>query len=409
MSASIHRPLGPSGPELTFRYRAARRDGVVERGTVAAASAEAAAALIAERGHWVLEVHAAPPTRSSGWRVSPAEIGLGLRLLGTLLDAGLPVSRALAAWADVAPDAWRPALPSIRDAIQRGESLATALARAPIAVPPVVVGIVRAGEAGSGLAAAVRRAALVMESAAATRAAIRAALAYPIILAAVGSGSIALLVGVVLPRFASILGDLGQALPPTTRIVLAIGSAARADAIPAAVLVAVVAAVWYRWSTSEAGRPLWHGWMLTLPLLGHIRRSAATARYARALGALLESGVPIGAALRAAADAVGDAALAARVLRARDRVIRGERLAESLRAEDASTPTALRLVRAGEESGRLAELLGHAAALEQERSEQAVRSAVRMIEPALILLFGGLVAFVAAALLQAVYSVRPGA
>jgi general secretion pathway protein F len=392
-----------------YRYRAARSDGTIDYGTVRAASPQAVNALIAERGDWALDVE---PERF-GWahsrKLSSADLALGLRLLASLVDSGLPITRALGTLQDVAPDSWRSSLPVIRDAVHRGESLANALAGAPITLPALVIGIIRAGETGSGLAQSIQRSAALMESVAATRAAIRAALAYPLILSVAGAGAVALLVGVVLPRFASILNDLGQALPPTTRLVLTAAQIFRAAAVPGVIAVAIATILMRTWSASPRGRPLWHAWLLASPLLGPIRRSSATARYAHALSALLESGVPAGIALRSAADAAGDAAFGSRLLRARDRVVHGESIAAALMAEDASTLTTIRLVRAGEESGRLAELLAHAAMIEQERAERQVKNAVRLLEPALILAFGGLVAFVAAALLQAVYSVRPGA
>jgi type II secretory pathway component PulF len=108
-----------------------------------------------------------------------------------------------------------------------------------------------------------------------------------------------------------------------------------------------------------------------------------------------------------AARASGDASLTRRILTARESVVQGRRPSDALSEEAALTPTAVRLARAGEETGRLAAMLSHAAALERERAESMVRSAVRLLEPALILVFGGLVALVAAALLQAIYSVRP--
>jgi general secretion pathway protein F len=394
--------------ESTYRYRAARPDGTIDHGAVRAVSPDAVSTLIANRGDWVIDVRPERIawTRSRG--LSAADLGLGLRLLASLIESGLPIARALGTLQDVAPDSWRPSLPAIRDAVHRGESLANALDGAPIAMPPVVIGIIRAGEAGSGLAPSVRRAAALMESAAATRASIRAALAYPLILSVAGAGAVMLLVGVVLPRFASILNDLGQALPPTTRIVLTAAQFARASAIPGLVAVIVATLVFHAWASSTNGRPQWHRFLLSAPILGTVRRSAAAARYAHALSALLESGVPAAVALRSAAAAAGDAAVSNCLLRARDRVVHGESIASALSAEDASTPTMIRLVRAGEESGRLAELLAHAAIIEQERAERSVKNAVRLLEPALILAFGGLVAFVAAALLQAVYSVRPG-
>jgi general secretion pathway protein F len=97
-----------------------------------------------------------------------------------------------------------------------------------------------------------------------------------------------------------------------------------------------------------------------------------------------------------------------RVLLARERVVQGAPLTAALATENTCTATVLRLARAGEESGNLAEMLTHAATLEQERATRNLKSVIRLIEPMLILVVGGLVAFVAAALLQAVYNVRPG-
>jgi len=108
-----------------------------------------------------------------------------------------------------------------------------------------------------------------------------------------------------------------------------------------------------------------------------------------------------------AAQAAGDAAIQERILAARTSVVAGARPSAAFLTEHALTPIAARLVRAGEETGALATMLAHAARLEGERATQRVRAAVRLLEPALILTFGGLVALVAAALLQAIYSVRP--
>ncbi|NUS97110.1 MAG: hypothetical protein HOQ11_06860, partial [Gemmatimonadaceae bacterium] len=178
-------------------------------------------------------------------------------MLGDLLESGLPIARALAALDDLAPPSWRELLPVLRERIREGAGLARALGSAPVEVPSLVIGIVQAGEAGSGLAAAVKRSADIMEEAAATRAALRNALAYPIVLATAGAGSVALLVGVVLPKFARILADLGQALPPTTRLVLGAASMIRGAALPAAIAIALGAVVWLRWVATPEGRRAW--------------------------------------------------------------------------------------------------------------------------------------------------------
>ncbi len=214
----------PGSPAVeSYRYRAARSDGTLELGELRAGSRDGAVAALSARGLFPMEVSARP---------APSELALGLRVLASLLEAGLPMSRALAAFEDLAPPRWRPAMRPLREQVREGQSLAVAMSRSALEIPPLVVGIIHAGEAGSGVAKAVRSAADLTEQAAAVRATIRAALTYPAILAVAGAASIALLVGVVLPRFALILVDLGQALPPTTRFVIAAAAAVRSGALP---------------------------------------------------------------------------------------------------------------------------------------------------------------------------------
>ena len=392
----------------TYAYRAARRDGAFETGTVEAPTREGASALLSARQLFPIEIRLETAPEARRRRIPVADLALGLRLLATLLESGLPMGRALAALDDLAPPSWREALPAIREAVREGKSLASALAAAPIDFPTLVIGIVQAGEAGSGIASAVRRAAELMESAAATRAAVRGALAYPLVLAGAGAASVALLVGIVLPRFASILADLGQSLPATTRIVLGSAAVLRAGALPGLLCLLGAALLWRGWTSTANGSRQWHELLLSLPLIGPVRRSGGVARATAALAALLTSGVPVATGLLHAARATGDAALGRRLLAAREAVIQGAGIAQALESEGAATPTVVRLVRAGEQSGQLSAMLMHAARLESERVEQMVRGAVRLLEPILILIFGGIVALVAAALLQAVYSVRPG-
>lgn len=390
-----------------FAYRAARADGAFEHGVLAAESRDAALRALAAQGLWAVDLNAARSDDDLRARLSSADLALGLRVLATLLESGLPVSKALAAMPELAPDAWHASLPSLARAVREGASLGAALERSGLAIPAVVLGIVRAGEAGSGLARAVRRAADLMDEAAATRSAVRAALIYPCILAVAGTLSVGILVGVVLPRFGAILVDLGQALPPTTRFVLQASAVARVAALPAGVATLIILVSWRSCVSRGGGAIRWANLLLAVPVIGTIRRSAATARVCAALSALLESGVALSSALTHAARAAGDAAIQDRVLAARTSVIAGARPSAAFLTEDALTPMAARLVRAGEETGALVPMLAHAARLENERATDRVRSAVRLLEPTLILAFGGLVALVAAALLQAIYSVRP--
>lgn len=390
-----------------YAYHAARADGALETGVVEAATREAASAKLAERGLFPLDLtlRECASTRTS--RVSADDQALGLRMLATLLEAGLPMNRALGALSDLAPASWASGIATMRESVREGCTLGHALTDSGIGLPPVLLGIIHAGEAGSGIAPAVKRAAVLAESAAETRRAVRGALAYPLVLATAGLATVALLVSIVIPRFAGILADLGQELPASTRLVLGAAEWARTLTMPMMLVVGLLVVVWRAWIADDAGGRRWHGWLLSMPAIGRVRRSAATSRACAALAALLDSGVALPVALAHAARASGDAALGSRLLAVREAIAHGERMSAAVDRERALTTTAVRLVRAGEETGRLGAMLEHAARIEGERATQLVKNAVRLLEPALILAFGAIVALVAAALMQAVYSVRP--
>ncbi len=398
--------MSPAIAGTAYNYRAARLDGALESGVLDAESRAAASAALTERGLFPIEISIAREHASERVALPVADLAVGLRVLATLIESGLSMSRVLATFAELAPASWEKLTPSLAEAVRSGSSLGAALAAAPVEIPPVVVGIIQAGEGGSGIATAVRRAAELTESTAARRAAIRAALAYPVILAVAGTASVALLVGVVLPRFSAILADLGQALPPATRLVLSLSEFVRAAAFPGLIALIAVALAWRAWVRTDAGARRWNELLLGIPLVGAIRLSAASARVCAALASLLESGVSVSGAMLHAARAAGDAEIAVRVRASRESVVAGQGMARALGATTAVTGTAVRLIRAGEETGQLPAMLWHAAKLEGELAERRLRDIVRLLEPALIVIFGGMVALVAAALLQAIYSVR---
>lgn len=389
----------------TYRYRAINEQGSMVRGTVRGSNPDAIADRLRATG--LLPVSLAPAARISRSRSLPtSDVAAGLRMLSALFEAGLPMSRALDAFEGIAPATWRGAIEPVRDRIRGGEMLASALAHE-LRLPAVLVGIIAAGEAAGALAQAVERAAALAEDDAELRSSIRGALVYPAILLVAGAASVGLLVTVVLPRFATILGDLGQRPPAMTRFVLSATGALHASwagLLLSGILTVILVHLLVR--TEKGGRMV-SGIMLRFPGIGPIRHASATSRACLSLSALLDSGVPIAHALTHAADAAGDAAVAARMRAARQAVIEGSRLGASLLATDALTVPALQMVMAGEESGRLAMMCAHAGRLEARRAREGTRAAVRLLEPGLILVFGAIVAVVAAALLQAVYTVRP--
>jgi general secretion pathway protein F len=256
-----------------------------------------------------------------------------------------------------------------------------------------------------GLAQALAQAGAQLERDAETAARVRAALAYPALVAGVGALSVTFIVTIVVPRFASLLGDLGQDLPLATRVLVSLSDVLR-HAWPV-LLGGLAAAVVLVGKLIAHHRIAWHAWLLDVPLVGAVRHGLATARVGRTLAALLATGTPTLQALSVAREAAGDAGVADRLARTRDRVAEGAPLSQALGATGALTENAVQLAALGEGSGRLPVLLAKAADLEEQSAERRLKMLVSLLEPGLIVAFAGMVAFVAAALLQAVYAVRP--
>ncbi len=384
-----------------FRYEAARSDGGLVRGLLDATSEPAAAALLSARGLYPLLVES-PPVRAG--RPSRRAQATVFQSLAAFVDAGVPLERAIQATERVASRPLRDALGRVAQRVREGSSLGMAL-EGEGSFSAVSVGLVRAGERGVGLGAALSQAGAQLEREAETEARVRSALTYPTLLAVVGTGAITLIVLFVIPRFAALLADAGQTLPTATRLLLALSAGVRSyglvlGAAGVALAVALARAISER-------RPAWHAWLLRVPVVGPLRLALASARAARTLGALLGSGTPALVALEIAREAAGDAAVATRIAAARSRVAEGQGLTAALEATGALTSSALQLASIGEGSGRLPALLAKAAELDDHEAERRLKTLVSLLEPGMILLFGALVAFVAAALLQAVYALRP--
>lgn len=389
-----------------FTYRAYRADGGRLTGQIESPSASAAAATLSRRGLIPVRLNRLSPTDLWGWRrPSRRDLATVLQSMASLVDAGVPLQQALEATADLAPASLRNALIRIENRVRDGFSLARSMEGESGLFSQVTIGLLRAGESGVGTGPALDQAALQLEREAESAARIRAALTYPILLSVVGTLSIALITFFVVPRFATLVADSEQALPVATATLLAASGILRSHGIVLG-LVAAFLLIGCGWLASHYPATL-HRWLLGVPSIGTIRHGFATARAARILGALLGAGVSAVTALETAARSVGDHTLHGRLLQAAERVRDGSGIAPALESVRALTSTATRMAGIGEASGRLSTLLLKAATLEEQAADGRLKSLVGIIEPLLILTFAAVVAFVAAALLQAIYSVRP--
>jgi type II secretory pathway component PulF len=335
------------------------------------------------------------------------DLAVVFRNVATLVGSGVPVEAAIAASEGLVHSRLGRALADVRRLVREGKSVADALRSLPHVFPRSLVGVISAGEGGSRLESALESAAVQLEAEAELTSQVRSALAYPLLLLFMGIATIVVMGTVVVPRFAVILNDLGAELPASTRALLALAGTMRVAAIPTllAGLVAIPCgrALLARPSHRERVDRL----LLQLPVIGGLRLGFGSARTCRALGGMLSNGMPLLTALDAAAEASGDLEMSARLNRARSRVARGSPLTRALDDERALSPMALQLVGIGESSSRLGPLVSRAGDMSADRAERALRTAVALLEPLLVVALGLFIALAAAAILQAVYSVRP--
>ncbi|MEJ2677698.1 MAG: type II secretion system F family protein [Gemmatimonadota bacterium] len=394
-----------------YRYRAATAAGQIREGVLQAISRETVLRDLRSQDLTPIrveraEVAATVRRRLPGMGAPP--VWSVARELATLLDAGLPLDGALET---VIRSAGHPgltgALVQIREDVRGGATFSESLARHPRYFPSLVPALVRAGEATGALDTVMDQVANHLEEGAELRSQVRAALLYPVLMACVATLGILVLLVFVIPRFAAILLDVGGQLPLTTRMLVLGGSVLTQWWWLVVGLGIGLGVAARRAFQTPATRERFDGWRLGLPWVGELERRFIAAHFTQTLGLLLGSGVGIVEALRIAGGTIGNRAARGNVERATVRVAEGASLASSL--EGTLPAMAVRMLAVGEESGRLEDLCSRVGRAYSREVRRILQTGVSIIEPALILVFGVLVGFVAIAMLQAIYSINTGA
>ncbi|HYH20198.1 MAG TPA: type II secretion system F family protein [Azospirillum sp.] len=397
----------------TFRYKAVSASGQTVEGTLEAGDKATAFRRLSEMGY--LPIRADPA--KGGLRfdidltalrrgVSRSELVATTRQLATLVDARVPLDRALEMMAARgASRAMRTVLSDVLDRLRGGATLTDALASHPGAFPSFYVNMVRAGEAGGALEAVLARMADHMERAAAMRETLRSALIYPIVLLVMVCATIVVMLTVVLPQFQGMFEEAGARLPAAAVAVIRAGELFRAWwwTLP---LACVASIVWLRAALSQPAQRLrLHARVLRLPIVGDIVTKAETARFTRALATLTGNGVPMLQALSIVRDTVANAVLRRALDEVTASVRKGQGLAEPLERIGSLPPLAVQLVAVGEETGQLVPMLAKVADVFDREVQVAVGRMVDLLTPALTIGLGLIVATIVGAILSAILSV----
>jgi general secretion pathway protein F len=394
-----------------FAYHALAESGAAARGLIDAATPRHARQLLRARGLYPTRIDTGTGSRTTSRRpaTDPATLALATRQLATLLTAGVPLTEALEALADIdRGTGWDAIWTTVRAAVREGSPLATALEAHPGVFPPTYAAVVQAGERSGTLPAGLGRLATQLDANAATRAAVRSALTYPGIMLVVTAAMLGGLLVWVVPPLTQLLRDTHATLPLATRLLLALTTAAQRTGWVVVPLTLAGAIGLRSWAATATGRAQVDAALLRLPAIGPVVRAGATARVARTLSVLAASAVPIDAALAQAATAAGNEPIRRAIAGAGADLARGQTLAAALDHTRVFPPIVIRLAATGERGGTLAAALDRAADTLEADAAQRVRTLTGLLEPALVLIMGAVVLALVSAILLPLMTLSAG-
>jgi len=334
-------------------------------------------------------------------RVRQSEITMMTRQLSTLIGAGFPLVSAIYTLVPQAEShTLKKMLSKIKDSIEEGKSFAGALSIYPDIFSPIYINMVRAGESSGTLEIVLDRLADITEKQQNLNNKIKSIMAYPTIMAVLGTTVLFFLLAVIVPRLTAIFADVNQALPLTTRILIEISGILKSSWWLFLFLVAGGVILFRYIKKTAKGRHTIDKIFLRLPLVGPLVKKLAVARFARTLGSLLENGVAMLSALDIVKNIVGNVIIADSVESSAREVEKGYGLGKALEADKVFPYLSVQMIQVGEQSGELEAMLSKIADVFENEVESTMVSLTSLLEPLIILIMGVVVGFVVLSIVQ---------
>ena len=399
-----------------FQYKAVTPSGEVQEGVLEASSTPAAVSRLQSMGLIPIRAEEAGAAKTgvaqpraslfSRKAITQDDVTVVTRELATLLKAGLPLDRSFEILINLAASP-RVAelLGRIRNDVRGGAALSKALEAQRSIFSRFYVNMIRAGEAGGSLPTVLLRLAEYLERAKALRNNIMASLTYPAFLAVVSLLAVIVLLGVVVPRFKPIFANAGKAIPLTTQIVLFAGDALRNWGWLMLILAAVAGYFLHRRLQEPDARYKFDRWLVTGRVVGPLFSRVEMARFSRTLGTLLGNGVTLVAALNIVRETMSNSFLAEAIGGVGRELKEGRGLGRPMMETGRFPMLAVHMILVGEETGRLDQMLMQVAETYDQEVDVAIRKALALLQPVVIVGMAMVIGFIIIAILSAMLSV----
>ena len=327
--------------------------------------------------------------------------------LSTLISAGLPIDRSLTILGTLTEnERLRETVKDLLKRIEGGNSFAEALGYYPRIFSKLYVNMVKAGESGGFLETILSRLAQYLQSTKEIRDYLISVMIYPLILTIVSGISIIILMTFVIPRFGRIFSDMGQAIPVPTQILLMVSEFVRSYWWVGLAILALVYFGLRKYLQQEERRYQWDQFKLKWVVIGSLIKKVEVARFSRTLGTLLQSGVSILPALNLTKEISQNRVISRSITHVHDRLREGKAMSRSLEETEIFPPLAIQMIGVGEETGRLDEMLIKVAETFEDNVQKALKRAVSLLEPLIILIMGVVVGFIVISMLLAIFSIN---
>jgi general secretion pathway protein F len=334
-------------------------------------------------------------------RVSTSDVAIATQQLAVLLRSGVPLVEGLSALIDeLDQPELKTAFTDTRNQVNEGVTLADAMKAHPKVFPTLYVNMIAAGEASGTLEEVLARLAEFLDDQTRLQSKVRAALAYPLVMAVVVVLILFLMMSVVVPKVTAIFENFNQSLPWYTNLLIWVSEVLSSYWWLLGALLGGGIYWFRRWRNTEEGRKKWDIFVLEVPLIGPLMTMVAVTRFSRTLATLLASGVPVLTAMDITRNVLGNTELMRVVENARESVREGEGIAKPLREAGRFPPMVTHMIAVGEQSGQLEEMLIHVADAYDQQVEVRVGAMTSILEPLMIVVMGAVVGGIAFAILM---------
>lgn len=398
---------------ITFAYQARDASGRIVSGIQDALNEDNAVTSLMSRGLMVLslqEKSIASKTRKKVWTVKETDLVLFTRQLATMIEAGISLVQGLTALYDQSDPKrqrnLRHVVSDVTTRVQGGETFHEAIAKHPRVFNRLFVSMVKAGESGGLLAEILERLAGFLEATARLKKKVKSAMTYPVIVVCIAFAITTFLIVRVVPIFGEIFKDFGAKLPAPTQFLIDVSEFIRSEWYFLVVgIVGTIVGV-RTFLRSKRGKELWDKWKLKLPVFGPLTHKIAMSRFARTFAQLIRSGVPILEVIDIVGGASGNHVIEMGIKSVGSDVEKGDNLSVAMSKKPIFPPMLLRMVAAGESTGKIDNMLEKMADFWDEEIEAMLDALTSLIEPMLIVFLGVIVGGIVIAMFLPIFKLN---